>query len=244
MITEYDSEQQFNNESDDENKNSETGATRDYSLIKTCDSHGEAVEFLRTIGSFSINKTKENEDGHIIEYLRCNLVKRRGPQCLVAAKIQQLSTLTAVNVLVTKNTDHTHTNAAKCKVNDRVIDKIKELKDLNVKSFNTIQNKLKETFNQDFTVNQIKRVIKNIKQPESILNFGELFEKLRVLSVVPENSCIPFVSDYKVDPDSKTFSFCLTSKTVLHNVKNFHHIHMDSTFKLSWHGLPLFVIGK
>lgn len=199
---------------------------------------------MASIGSFSFNRMIKQKNGDIKNYYRCNKVKKRGKQCPVSVIFQKHANSTNINILKTTCNEHIHDNVALEKVTTEVIDAIKKLVEARVKTPSIIKTYLEENLKKKFTINQIKRVLSSLKNDSSIIDFGQLSQRLTELSQIPEDVTFPFVVNYELNDDRNKVKMMISSKKLLMNMKKFKFLQIDSTFKLSWHGFPVLVIGK
>lgn len=102
---------------------------------------------------------------------------------------------------------------------------------------------MKTIYKKKLTICQIKRILHSLEQESSIVDFGTLTQHLSDLSQVPESVTFPFVVNFELDADHNQIKMLITSKLLLMNMKKFF-LQIDTTFKLSWHGYPILVIGK
>lgn len=108
-------------------------------FIKTCETKQDALNTLIPYGNFSFYRKIEQVNGDIKYFYRCNKVKKRGTQCPVSAFLQYLADSTKINVFKSVSNEHIHENATLEIVTNEIVDAIKKLVEVRVKTPRVIQ---------------------------------------------------------------------------------------------------------
>ncbi|CAF2821308.1 unnamed protein product [Rotaria sp. Silwood2] len=177
--------------------------------------------------------TNYTDDGRQC-YYRCNLVKRRGPQC--PASIYLLYHADSGKVTVyQKEAAHEHHNGSTRDIDENVKKCIENLFNDGIKKPKLIFRALQS---------------RGINVP--IL--GELEHWCEDNQNIPLDENESFVVSYKIlyedqeyedvkDNDGNKFRIFISSIRLLNMISMSQHIHADATYKLVWQGFPVLVIG-
>ncbi|CAM2722857.1 unnamed protein product [Rotaria socialis] len=173
----------------------------------------------------------------------------RGKQCNAALYLHYPNDTDEV-VLFRGANEHDHTNSIHRKVfPEEAKENIEQLFDLRLKLkkiHQVLQDKnFRITFNQ--LKNYLVRLRKNKFGP-STLSLGELESLCIEKSTVPQADDEPFVLSYNVtyeddDDNDNKFRFFISTKRLLKFSATSTRLHADATYKLSWQGFPVVIVG-
>lgn len=160
-------------------------------------------------------------------------MKKRAKQCPVAAYLLLLSNTPLVSVFISDEQTHIHENPRKEVMTDDTMKTIKDLIDSRVKEPTDIKKIFKKQSGQRVYNKPDQKAMKDLKQPEKLIDYGALINQLQQLTVNPTDIHQPFVLSYAVD-----------AKYLLGQAKRFNFVQIDVTFKLNWENYSILVIGK
>lgn len=209
----------------------------------------EAQNFIKSELCWSLLNTNQTKDG-MIKYYRCNKVKRRGEQCKSGLKLIYNSSCTEV-LLHRLETNH-NCEMIITKAGVGISNEVKiEIEDLFRKKFKpkAILEHLIVKYVNPPNINQVKNYLaqlkKSIYSPPTI-SLEELEKWLKFHVAVPTANDTAFVINYFIDDDlhNGKFQFMVSSKTLLKlTLKENLIIHADTTYKLTWQGFPVLLVG-
>jgi hypothetical protein len=200
---------------------------------------------------------------------RCNLVRKRGPQCQQVMQLQYNSdNHGVVHFETTCNHNHNEILESQTKrgINPATKEAIKKQLQLGVKRPKLIgQNLLKEKLlNTEIEIpndRQLFNFLQTLKGPNSkSLTFGELVTLLENNATIPDDLDSPFILyQLKIDNDDiqqtfpankfnipierESFRFFVTTRRLLSISSTAKFIHADSTYKLIWNNFPVLICG-
>lgn len=217
---------------------------KDWIYNKTFNTKAEADRFIQD-GNWGYMYDNDSDDGKSITY-RCNLVKFRGGQCAASVRLIFDSKSNKIQLFIADN-EHTHEqhpNAIET-IPIEVQEAIKMLFENNVTKPKAMKvNLLKKGFDLPPPA-KLTTFMNKLKQKNGI-NFGTLEKWLQDNSPLPEDEVKPFVLGYEMDDDDPSkidFRYFVTSRKLLRLAVESEQIHVDATYKITWEGFPLLVIG-
>jgi hypothetical protein len=242
--------------------------TRTWVTSVIFENRDEALEWLGRNKIWSLEKSYDTQAGRK-EMYRCNLVKKRGPQCEKVIHLQYNSHNEGVICFETTSS-HNHDEILTCQkktgINQVTKDSIMRQLETGVQKPKTICANLANEIltNPEIEVpddGQLLNFLQTLKGPnDKKLSFGELIALLAQHAVIPENPDHPFLLyQVKIDdedeqktfpekqfdiPISKeSFRFFVTTQRLLSIATGAKFIHADSTYKLIWNGFPVLICG-
>lgn len=193
----------------------------------------------------SCNKTSDG----IVSYYRCALVpKRQAYSCPVKLKVFEYNRNTSFSVSRT-NAEHDHSKIKQkaAKLSSELREYIFDLKHESGMKPRKIREHLQKHRSNEPTPNvrQVRYAITkgekaNIKPTFS---FGELAEWIKSEMTVPKDIDSAFILDYMYDRTDSSFAFVVSTPRLLCNLTNQTNICADGTYKITWQGYPLIVVG-
>lgn len=208
----------------------------------------EADKFLADEGwgYFFENKS---DDGVTITY-RCKHVKFRGVQCEAGVRLFFDARSSRIQ-LHRADCDHTHENHpnARDDISDEVKNEITRLFEVNVTKPNAIKRNLaKKNFEVPIPskLNTFLKKLNDDRKGKEKINCGTLEKWLQENTPMPNDETTPFVLNYEMDyEDEKNIDlrFIVTTKLLLKQAIGCDLIHADATYKLTWQGFPVLVVG-
>lgn len=221
----------------------------DWIFVKKFVNFDEAQQFLRDEKIWTARFTHTTEEGKK-QYYRCNKVKYRGPQCAAQIYLLFESNSDAV-LLYRRSSDHDHeiigtkndygiTQETKDEINKlyalhlkpkAILARLSEINGIKVPSKKQLNNYLSDR----------RRVVYG----PSTISLGELEQWLINKSEIPEDDNEPYVIYYYVyeEDDNTTFRFAIGTKSLLKLATLATNLHADATYKLTWQGFPVLVVG-
>ena len=89
--------------------------------------------------------------------------------------------------------------------------------------------------------------MRRLKINESIYNTHDLRMKIKDLLEKPEDDDQPWVPFSKIEDDSDNikprFTVIFGTNKTLGRLNRSVQLHIDATYKVNWHGYPMFVVG-
>ncbi len=199
---------------------------------------------------------------------RCNLVKKRGPQCQKVMHLQYNSENLGV---IRFETSCGHNHEEICQIQNKIgingvtKESIKKQLAQGVKKPKTISANLanEHLTNPEIEVpndRQLFNFLQTLKGPNvKNLNFGQLLILLQEHAKVPDDMDEPFVLyQVRIDEDQserfppdqfiipigkESFRFFVTTRRLLLIASKTKIIHADSTYKLMWNDYPALICG-
>lgn len=193
---------------------------------------------VKSMETWSFHYRNAKINGGVKEYFRCNLMKRRGPQCPAALYLEYPSTNWTVRLVKTIN-DHDHAQSDVVLTKD-VKSKIEAMVDLGAtidKMWEVLKGSLK---NRRQLVNQVATMRKAKKGP-SKMDGHELRKLCEELSAVPSDEDEVFVVDFAVEENAPRVLF--STPRLLRLSVNADRFHADGTYKLLWENFPVLAFG-
>lgn len=232
------------NDSDSDGEPTPKKKRTEYEYVQNFDSKDLALDHLNKIGEFSYERKYTLAGGEVRENYRCSMVTKRSKQCPVKLYLVLHADSPLVNLYMSKCKEHVHETLSNAKVTNEIKEKIENLVKIKVKNPKHIADFLYKETNKKFTVEQVKNVLKSLDYLSPILNYGTLVEVVNSLKTVPDVPNEPYVINSAINPDEKKVKILISSRRLLSNVKQFDFIQIDGTFKLSWNGFPVLVLGE
>lgn len=197
-------------------------------------------------------------------YYRCNDVKKESEQCNAAVYLLFHSNNDKVTLYRT-NAQHNHENLAKSckKLSEETKNEINNLFSLNLKPkkmMEVLTSKGLRPEKKSQLDNYLTRLRTNTYGPSSI-SLGELEKWCEENSQVPEEDDKGYVVAYAVhygdgleesdlDESGKDenengyfFRIFISTKLLLSNADKSKNFHADATYKLTWEGMPILMLG-
>ncbi len=228
----------------------------------------EALDWLAKNQIWSLEKSYDTHAGRK-EMYRCNLVKKRGPQCEKVVHLQYNSHNEGVICFETTS-NHNHDeilrSQKKTGINQVTKDSIMKQLETGVQKPKTICANLANEIltNPEIEVpddRQLLNFLQTLKGPNcKNLTFGELISLLEEHARIPDDPDHPFLlyqvkiddnDEPKTFPEKKfdipiteeSFRFFVTTRRLLSIATEASFIHADSTYKLIWNGFPVLICG-
>lgn len=207
----------------------------------------EEVDKYAEDNGFVKSSTNHTDAGKMI-YYRCKSIPKAQAKKCVSMKVLKPNLNT--KFVVTRSVgEHTHSTVVckrqrKCSELWEYIYNLKFEDGLKPRS---IKQHLKRNRPNDaaLTVRQIRHILKSmeaIKIP-STFSFGELIEWLKPQTKVPERVDDAFVVDWIFNKNDKSFAFVVSTSRLLRNAAEQTNLSADGTYKITWQGFPLIVVG-
>lgn len=99
--------------------------------------------------------------------------------------------------------------------------------------------------NEPLTIRQIRHILtteSRSKIPDTF-SFGELIEWLKSQTKIPECADSAFVIDWTHKREDSSFAFAISTRRLLVNACGQKNVCADGTYKITWQGFPLIVVG-
>lgn len=214
---------------------------------RTFESKKEAEELMKDKWSYHYPTGSEN--GRRVVY-RCPKVKFRGPQCDAAAYLRFDSKSGKVQLFIA-DCEHTHENSANAveEIPDDVKKVIEDLFENNVTTPKLMTtNLLKKNIELPLDA-KLKTFLKHLhkaKYGKSRIHCGTLEKWLEENTALPDDASKPFILNYEMNCEDETnvdFRFIATTTTLLKLAVGQDTIHTDATYKITWQGFPLLLVG-
>lgn len=220
---------------------------------KTFPSEKEAVDAIKLEDVWGYNYENKSDAGIKITY-RCTFVKYRGPQCAAAVHLLFDSTNQSVHLYRT-DSPHNHddenvkSNAVN-KISGELATEIRSMYNMGMKPKAILYNLVRKGFappKKEKLVTFLATLRKD-KFGSEKLHYGTLEQWLKENSKVQDDVNSPFVIDYAVNVDEENvdkskFRFLVSTKTLIQNAIGAERFHTDATYKLTWQGYPVLIIG-
>lgn len=215
---------------------------------QTFESRKQAEEFVAS-ENWAYHYKNVSSEGERITY-RCGNVKFRGKQWEASVYLlhDSHSTKTQLFRADAHHTHENHPNAIETIPNDIQI-VIKQLFDNTVTKPKAVVNNLLNKGIDPPPLPKIKTFLKKLNDErygEKRINCGQLEKWLADNSTVPENETDPFVAKYEINCEKEEdiqIRFLVTSKLLLQQAIGVKNTHPDATYKLTWQGFPVLVMG-
>lgn len=220
------------------------GVGRAWLPLNTFPSEAEAINFIESQHCWKVKKNYDTALFSKTEY-RCNFNTAKTP-CPCALLLSKPKNNMSATISTYENHIHMEKQAT---VSSEVMKRIKSL----------AQNKMKATeirnaLQVEFVSEPPKRkCIQNTIYRDKTLRFetekvslGDMYAWMQKKSAVPDDNNGAFVLNYETSPplsQQRFFRFAVTTKYMLGNALKSRLLHADATYKLNWHGFPIFVIG-
>lgn len=220
------------------------GANREWDLLRVFATTSDAREFIESEGRWKVNRLRDTHDGHKTEY-RCNASGLKNT-CLCKLQLYQPSDSLEAHVLLFGDHDHQEKER---ELIPSVADRIVSLATNKMKpKFILTQLRCENVENMP-SLKQIQNLIyrKKCKRFETDkISLGDLGTWLKAHSVVPEDENKSFILKYETSTpldDEPYFRFAVSTKYWLKYAHKSANVHADATYKITWQGYPMFVIG-
>jgi len=241
----------YSSESDsvdtDSTKQSRQRLTKSWKWISTFKSTLEADNFVKNEETWSKFYKNNNEEG-IKQYYRCNKTKYRGKQCSASMFLLYESTCSTIKMFKNEQEhDHEKTNNL-CTIG--INDITKEI----IKS--CFEDRRKPKYIMEYlatkkislpSMSQLKNYLTLLRKQKfgsPQISIGELERFLLENSTIPDIEDVPFIVAYEInDVDEIDFRFFISTKRLLTHVASSKIIHADATYKLTWQGFPILIVG-
>lgn len=220
-----------------------------YAVLKVCESDIERIEFIKQLKIWAYESAKKNKLKTIETiYYRCTLVKKKDGQCARRLKVDKHLT-SFKNVIFLSENEHNHELFKTTSMNDELKIQIIQLRDSGLGTAAISQHLAAQpTCNYVPTKKQIQNCVSNnnIKR-ENTHNptVKSVFNWLTTQTNVPDDENIPFILNYTAlnAQEVKDVRFVYSSKTLLSNAQHGEVIASDTTFKVCYTEMPLFILG-
>lgn len=219
-------------------------------FLKSFPNITEAKGFVTSENCWSKLREHNSESGTKIFY-RCNLVKKRGPQC--AASLHLLFDATSEDVKVFKTeAKHNHDSLPRSGsgIGVDVKKEIKRLVNYKLKPRSIVLELAKKSLPIP-SKNQLSRYLHSLKlkiKGDTKISLGELQSWLSSNTDVPEEENALFIADFsiwgsEIQDKESGFQFFVTSKKLLKFAMQSKILHADGTYKILWQGYPVIIVG-
>lgn len=205
---------------------------------------GELDKFAND-GGFVKYSTNNTDEGETI-YYRCKTVPKAKAKDCVQMKVFKSNLNT--KFVVTKSVgEHKHSHNERQQKSDELREYIYNLKFEDGMKPRRIKQHLtrNKPEHSTLTIRQIRHILKcmeNSKIP-STFSFGELVEWLKLQTKVPISWDDAFVVDWSFNKEDLSFAFVVSTKRFLKNTSGQSNLSADGTYKITWQGFPLIVVG-
>lgn len=207
---------------------------------------GELDKYAADNG-FVKNSTNRSDDGETI-YYRCKSVPKAQSKNCVSIKVFK-SKLNTKFVVTRSVGEHNHSTATykQQQKSPELWEYIYNLKFEDAMKPRRIKEHLKRNRPNDatLTIRQIRHILKTMELTKipPTFSFGELIEWLKSQTNVPEGLDDAFIVDWTFEKNDESFAFVISTPRLLKNTAEQKNLSADGTYKITWQGFPLIVVG-
>lgn len=178
------------------------------------------------------------------DHYRCKEVKRRGPQCSAARRLQMNHHDTKVHLYKTE-ADHDHEGSA-----NTVPWPVRIKEEIRTLFYNNADfGYIWETVAQ-FHCGDDRRKLTNLlatfrkeRYGTTTINIGQFMEWCQARTNVPEYDHDAYVLDMETNEEAGNVRVVLSTRHLLQETAKSTVLHADGTYKLIWQGFPVIVVG-
>lgn len=222
-----------------------------WSFVKKFDNRDKAEVAVKAEGTWSLHYQHQTEEGKM-KYYRCNIMKRRGPQC--SAKMYLLIESTSDSVVMyTTDAGHDHdektVTAPSHGLSDALKAEINKLFELKMKPKAIMQHLSEMTHINLPKLSQLRNYLSDRRRAvygQPSISLGELEAWILSLKTLPQDPHKVFVIANEIDASDEmkpAFRFAIPTKHLIGIAKDVSVVHADATYKIIWQGFPALVCG-